>query len=1076
EFSANYDQFSEVTNELPATVRLRYLRIQPTNWKNWISMQIEILGCHRPLPCREPLGADDGIISNYQLTASSKFSDLKSASHGRFSSFSSWTPAKYDKDQFLQIDLLEPVLVTGIITKGDPDVQQWVKSYYVGYSNDSINWRKVENINGRAKEFTGNTDQDSPVINIFPISVISRYVRVLPTKWHRMPSLRVSLLGCKKEEVCLEPMGLENSVLSDAQITASSSLDWTTSPSHARISDRGGWVADSYDEDPYLQVDFLEPRNVSAVVTKGIEANDYKVTKYKVTYSDDADKWLPVTDDDGNVIEFPGNEESESPVVNVFPDLVEARYVRIWPLDYENKVGLRLEILGCYHPYVCQEALGMKSGAIYDFQITASSSLNPELSPVNARLDSDTAWVPDLDDEDPYIQVDLIVPTNITGLMTRGRNDANEWVSIYEIAYSDDGVKWKSPGGDTDYVVAYKANYDNESPVTSVFETEIVARFLRIQPSLYERKIALRFEILGCFEEKVCMEPMGLENGMLPEGQITASSSKSESTNPRQVELNSETSWSAATTEEPQFLQEFTGNADQDSPVINVLPETVEAQYVKIVPTDWKNWISLRAEILGCYHPYEPIMTTTLPPDAVLPSLGPSELIPFVDTCPHSDEIEGSLLEDARIEASSSIPEGGPSRIPLDTPGDSRRSGGWVPRVDDLHPVLVIELPEMKLLTAIDIQGREDEENWVKSFRVIGSEDKKTWLPVFGPDGHEVIEGNRDQKSIVTRHFKTPMTVKYVKIVPESWHRWPSLRLDLKGCPAAEATTITPTEEGLQLCPELMDEPNLAENCPEKCPLGMLCNGEKCVDPVDCSCVHDGKIFKVSDRVVDESCRQCDCVLGGHSVCTEKVCPPCPEDERPVLDDDCTCSCEACNDFEKMCPTNHKCIPKQRWCDGIIDCPDDEMDCIYTSTQPTELLPIIPPEPENATCDVMGKHIKTFDGQDITYEICHHTVMKDIANGIFNATLHKECDFAGDCKHWLELKHRNHNIKVFSDLIVEFNGHNYTASQLPKLGRKNKAKNLVIQKVGDQIVIKSLAKGYTVSYDNKAHLKIEVST
>ncbi|GBL86808.1 hypothetical protein AVEN_132749-1, partial [Araneus ventricosus] len=48
-------------------------------------------------------------------------------------------------------------------------------------------------------------------------------------------------------------------------------------------------------------VDFLEPRNVSAVVTKGIEANDYKVTKYKVTYSDDAEKWLPVTDDDGNV-------------------------------------------------------------------------------------------------------------------------------------------------------------------------------------------------------------------------------------------------------------------------------------------------------------------------------------------------------------------------------------------------------------------------------------------------------------------------------------------------------------------------------------------------------------------------------------------------------------------------------------------------------------------------------------------------------------------------------------------------------------------------------------------------------
>lgn len=52
------------------------------------------------------------------------------------------------------------------------------------------------------------------------------------------------------------------------------------------------------------------------------------------------------------------------------------------------------------------------------------------------------------------------------------------------------------------------------------------------------------------------------------------------------------------------FLQEFPGNTDAESPVINVLPMTVEVQYIKIIPTDWKNWISIRAEILGCYHPY----------------------------------------------------------------------------------------------------------------------------------------------------------------------------------------------------------------------------------------------------------------------------------------------------------------------------------------------------------------------------------------------------------------------------------------------------------------------------------------
>lgn len=49
-------------------------------------------------------------------------------------------------------------------------------------------------------------------------------------------------------------MGLENGVLSDAQITASSSSDPDTVPSHSRLSDKSGWQANPSDEHPYLQV------------------------------------------------------------------------------------------------------------------------------------------------------------------------------------------------------------------------------------------------------------------------------------------------------------------------------------------------------------------------------------------------------------------------------------------------------------------------------------------------------------------------------------------------------------------------------------------------------------------------------------------------------------------------------------------------------------------------------------------------------------------------------------------------------------------------------------------------------
>ena len=48
---------------------------------------------------------------------------------------------------------------------------------------------------------------------------------------------------------------------------------------------------------------------------------------------------------------FPGNEDNESPVINVFPDTIEAKYIKVRPINWKKRISLRLEILGCYHPY-----------------------------------------------------------------------------------------------------------------------------------------------------------------------------------------------------------------------------------------------------------------------------------------------------------------------------------------------------------------------------------------------------------------------------------------------------------------------------------------------------------------------------------------------------------------------------------------------------------------------------------------------------------------------------------------------------------------------------------------------------
>ncbi|KFM64509.1 Lactadherin, partial [Stegodyphus mimosarum] len=221
---------------------------------------------------------------------------------------------------------------------------------------------------------------------------------------------------------------------------------------------------------------------------------------------------------------------------------------------------------------------------------------------------------------------------------------------------------------------------------------------------------------------------MGLENELLPDSRITASSFLSEIRSPSSVRLSSDTSWSPSTVDEPQFLQvdlesprnisavftkgdaklpqwvtsfqvayssdednwipvtnekgeaiEFPANIDNESPVTSLFPETFEAQYLRIIPTDWKNWISLRAEILGCYHPYEPFVEVTAPPEEVLSlTVLPTEPIMAV-ACPNPMEAEETLLVGARIQASSFAPNSSPSRIPLNTIGENGLSGGWVP-------------------------------------------------------------------------------------------------------------------------------------------------------------------------------------------------------------------------------------------------------------------------------------------------------------------------------------------------------------------------------------------------------------
>ena len=60
---------------------------------------------------------------------------------------SSWS-AKFNKTgEWLQVDLGEERLLTNVSTQGRPSVNQWVKSYNILFSSDSINWESYKENN-----------------------------------------------------------------------------------------------------------------------------------------------------------------------------------------------------------------------------------------------------------------------------------------------------------------------------------------------------------------------------------------------------------------------------------------------------------------------------------------------------------------------------------------------------------------------------------------------------------------------------------------------------------------------------------------------------------------------------------------------------------------------------------------------------------------------------------------------------------------------------------------------------------------------------------------------------------------
>ncbi|XP_038060598.1 lactadherin-like [Patiria miniata] len=147
-------------------------------------------------------------------------------------------------------------------------------------------------------------------------------------------------------------------------------------------------------------------------------------------------------------------------------------------------------------PAECLQPLGMADGTIQDNRITASSSRH--CCPASdGRLYSNNKWLTSISN-DPWIEVDLVQSTVVTGVTTQG-SGSSSYVMRYKVAYRQQPSSQRKhvTDGNGDIKV-FIGNTDIDTPVTNLFDECVVATVVRIEPTESHGGAALRLELLGC--------------------------------------------------------------------------------------------------------------------------------------------------------------------------------------------------------------------------------------------------------------------------------------------------------------------------------------------------------------------------------------------------------------------------------------------------------------------------------------------------------------------------------------------------------------------------------------------------
>ncbi|XP_057708547.1 coagulation factor V [Corythoichthys intestinalis] len=309
--------------------------------------------------CSHPLGLESGSVKDEQITADKTrgYWEPHLARLNNKGKYNAWSTDQ--SNSFIQVDFQRPVVISQVATQGAKQLfqSQFVTNYSISYSNDRRRWILYKGDSRYPiKIFPGNQEAYVTETNTFFPPMIARFIRLHPVHWYNMATVRMEYYGCELDG-CSLPLGMENGVIEDRRITASSvNSNWylgSWSPYFARLNKQGAvnaWQAKHRDMKQWLQVELPHVMKITGIITQGAKSlgKEMYVSSYTLKYSDNGIHWHQYTEDEDVPAKiFIGNTDNNEHVKNFIYPPIFSRFIRIIPKTWTGSITLRVELLGC---------------------------------------------------------------------------------------------------------------------------------------------------------------------------------------------------------------------------------------------------------------------------------------------------------------------------------------------------------------------------------------------------------------------------------------------------------------------------------------------------------------------------------------------------------------------------------------------------------------------------------------------------------------------------------------------------------------------------------------------------------